>query len=174
MLAKPPRCVWVAGIVCGAGLLAAAAPAQPQSPLEVTQWSWTGPDGSAGGPQQRPTFDEAPGGPLYLWLRLNGGEKAVDDIRANGALTIEVHWTRASGPSLAAPNLVTELSIGDPGVLRRLEREVRQRGYFEWHSWAEKDTLSPGRWIVSLTYPSGQPVSCGEDHAACQMAVDIG
>jgi hypothetical protein len=174
MLAKPTRCLRRAGILCGATLLAAAAPVNPQSPIEVTQWNWTGPDGTAGGPRQRPTFDEPPGGPLYLWLRLDGGETALDDIRDRGALTIEVHWTRASGASIAAPDLVTDLSIGDRGVLGRLEREVRQRGYFEWHSWAEKDTLSPGRWIVSLTYPDGRPVTCGEDHAACQMAVDIG
>jgi len=145
MPAKPSRWVWLAGILSCAGLLAAAAAANLQSPLEVTRWSWTGSDGTAGGPQQRPTFDEAPGGPLYLWFKLHGGQKALDDIRGHGALTIQVHWTRTSGPSLAAPNLVIELSIGNPRVLGCLEREVRQRGYFEWHSYAEKDTLSPGR-----------------------------
>jgi hypothetical protein len=172
MLVKPTRCLWLAGVVCGAGLLAAAA--NPQSPLEVTQWSWTGPDGTTGGPGQRPTFDEPPGGPLYLWLKLDGGERALDDIRDSGALTIEVHWTRANGPSPAAPNLVTDLSIGDPGLLARLQGEVRRRGYFQWHSWAEKATMSPGEWTVSLTYTDGRPVACSETDAPCRLSIVIG
>lgn len=166
----------VAAVLGGAASAAVAASplANSGSPLEVTHWGWTGPNGAVGGPGQRPTFDEAAGGPLDLWLDLAGNAQALSAIQDNGSVIVEVHWTHENGPAPAAPDLVTRLSVGSSAVLDRLEGEVRRRGAFLWHSWARKDTLSPGRWTVSLTYSDGRPVACGAAGVPCRLTVDIG
>ena len=170
------RSLAFAAMLGGAASAAAAAspPADSGSPLQVTHWGWTGPNGAVGGPGQRPTFDEAAGGPLDLWLDLAGNAQALSAIQDNGLVIIEVHWTHETGPAPAAPDLVTRLSVGSPAVLDRLEGEVRRRGAFLWHSWARKDTLSPGRWSVSLTYSDGRPVACGAAGLPCRLTIDIG
>lgn len=114
----------------------------------------------------------APGGPVYLSMTLDGTQAAVDRMRADHPLSIQVHWVRGSGSG--APNLVTELTIGQPALAAALAGEVRRKGYFEWHSWARKDTLSPGTWTVSLTYPDGTPLSCGQDSQPCRFTINIG
>lgn len=100
----------------------------------------------------------------------------IAGIGDSGAVTIEVHWSRAGAPTIGAPDLATNLAIGSRARVGRLSREVQQRGYFQWHSWAQKDTLSPGRWIVSLTYPDpdGRPVRWGNYRAPCRLTMDVG
>jgi hypothetical protein len=114
----------------------------------------------------------ASGQPVYLSMTLDGTQAAVDRIRADHPLSIQVHWVRESGSG--APNLVTELTIGQPGLSTALAGEVRRKGYFEWHSWARKDTLSPGTWTVSLTYPDGTTLRCGQDAQPCRFTINIG
>ena len=127
------------------------------SPLTVAQWRFS------------PT---APGRPVYLSMTLDGTQAAVERMRADRPLSIQVHWVRESGNG--APNLVTDLTVGQPGLAAALAGEVRRKGYFEWHSWARKDTLSPGTWTVSLTYPDGTPVLCGQDAQHCRFTINIG
>jgi len=89
-----------------------------------------------------------------------------------------VHWNRADdGATPGAPDLTTRLTIGQPGVLPLFAGEVARQGHFEWHSWARKDSLSPGVWTVSLTYPDGRPLPCGSATTAaraCRFSVTIG
>lgn len=129
----------------------------PNSGITVTQWGFS------------PTV---PGRPVYLSMTLDGTQAAIDRIRADRPLTIEVHWTRES-PS-GAPNLTTDLTIGQPGLASALAGEVRRQGYFQWHSWARKDTLSAGTWTVSLTYPDGTPLTCGPDRQPCRFTLNVG
>jgi hypothetical protein len=101
-----------------------------------------------------------------------GSDRAM---RANRPLNIEVHWVRDAGPSpIGAPNLVTSLTIGRSDWADRFEQRVRSQGFFEWHSWARKDTLSPDDWTVSVTGPNGQPVACGHDGQPCQFSIHVG
>jgi hypothetical protein len=113
-----------------------------------------------------------PGRPVYLSMTLDGSQAAIDRMRSDRPLTIQVHWTRdtASG----APNLTTDLMIGRPGLASALASEVRRQGYFEWHSWASKDTLSPGQWTISLSYPDGTPLACGPDRQPCRFTLNVG
>jgi hypothetical protein len=116
-----------------------------------------------------------PGRPVYLTMTLDGTQAAIDRMQAGSPLTIQVHWTRENaGPASGAPDLVTDLTIGRPGLAAALDGDVRRRGYFEWHAWARKDTLSPGVWTVSVTYPDGQPLSCGPDAQPCRFAINVG
>jgi hypothetical protein len=143
---------------------------QPGRPaLTVVRWSLR----SGNGENVSATGHAPAGRPLTLQLQLVGTQAAVDRIR-RGPIAIEVHWTRESGGPWSAPNLVTRLTIGHPGIAGALAAEVRRTGYFEWHSWARKDSLSPGRWQVSLTYPDGRPLACGNPPAPCRFRIDAG
>ena len=64
--------------------------------------------------------------------------------------------------------------IGRPELAGALEQQVRRGGFFEWHSWAEKDHLSAGTWTVSVTYPDGQPLPCGPDAQPCRFTINVG
>jgi hypothetical protein len=117
----------------------------------------------------------APGRPVYLTMTLAGTQTAIDRMQAGQPLTIQVHWTRESaGTTSGAPNLVTDLAIGRPGLAAVFDGDVRRRGYFEWHTWARKDYLSPGPWTVSVTYPDGQPLPCGPDAQPCRFTLNVG
>jgi hypothetical protein len=114
----------------------------------------------------------APGRPIYLSMTLTGGEAAVERLRREGHLRIQVHWHNQSGGG--APDLVTDLTVGNAGFVPTFEAQIRRKGAFEWHSWARKDRLSPGSWTVSVTDPDGQALPCGKTGAACRISFNIG
>lgn len=127
----------------------------PNSGIEVAQWRFSDRLESLSAQRGQPNF--VTGRPIYLSMTLDGTQAAIDDMRADRGLTIQVHWVRdPTETGRGAPNLVTELTIGRPNLADTLEQQVRRNGFFEWHSWARKDTLSPGTWTVSLTYPDGK------------------
>lgn len=112
--------------------------------------------------------------PVYLSMTLDGTQAAIDRMQAGPPLTIQVHWIRDNGDRAApgAPNLVTDLTIGGPDLAAKLEGDVRRAGYFELHTWARKDYLSPGAWMVSVTDPDGQPLPCGADAQPCRFTIN--
>lgn len=145
---------------------AVAAPSQsgdegiPDARITVHQWQFS---------------PAVPGQPVYLSMTLAGSQAAIDRMRADGVLRVQVHWVRENAATVpGAPNLVTDLTIGRPGLTGALEQEVSRKGFFEWHSWARKDMLGSGTWTVSLTYPDGQPLSCGADAQPCRFTINIG
>jgi hypothetical protein len=160
---------------------AATAPQSPaimpgQSPLAVVRWALSAtlqhePNGGL-------AIVATAGRPLYLWFTIEGGQAAIDRLRAAGRLAIEVHWTRdgaSAGAGSGAPDLTTELTMDRPGLVSTLAGQVQKQGHFEWHLWARKDALSRGRWTVSLTYPDGQPVQCGQAvPQPCRLLIDVG
>ena len=153
--------------------VAASRASGPESGLEVAQWRLT--DRLADGPSQPSEATIVSGRPAYLWMVLDGTQKAVDSMRANHGLTIQVHWIRdTSETGAGAPNLTTELAIGQPGLADTFEQQVHRRGSFKWHSWARKDALSPGTWTVSLTYEDGKPLACAPDAKPCQFTIRVG
>jgi hypothetical protein len=171
MPGRLPRIFLSTIMLLGAPALAAAAsPAQP--PIEVAQWRWTEAiqDGQPVGNYQR----IAPDQPLYLWFELHGSQAALDALRAGRTPRVVVRWHRLNGVTPGAPDLVTVLPVGVPNLADRLEHEVRERGYFDWPAWARKDTLSTGRWEVSLTDPDGYPLPCAAAGGPCRFTIDIG
>jgi hypothetical protein len=139
--------------------------------LAVTQWSLR----SGNGEDVSATGYAPAGQPLTLRITLAGNAAAVAAMRGRGSIAIEIHWTRESaGAAAGAPNLITRLSIGHPGLADRLAAEVRRTGFFAWHSWAQKNSLSPGVWDVSLTYPNGRLLSCGTPPAPCRFRIRVG
>jgi hypothetical protein len=175
-----PRQAAIAATAVGKTAPAAASPAAattttttvaagPQAPIAVSTWgfSQTGP----GGPPPAPVATS--GRPIYVWFTLDGGQAAVDQLRGGRPVAIQVHWTNDNpNPSVHAPPLTTDLSVGRPGLAATFQGEVQRTGSFQWHSWTRKDALSPGRWTVSVTTPDGQPITCGQ--APCQLSFDVG
>lgn len=150
----------------------AAAAASPGA-IAVTAWgvSQHSPRGMAEPP---PSPSTVTGGPLYIWLTLDGGQAAVDQLQGGTPLGIQIHWTSQT-PAVGAPDAVTNLTVGRPDLAPVLAGEVQRTGHFVWHSWARKDTLSPGRWTVSLTDASGQPLQCGTAAPRpCQISFEVG
>lgn len=108
--------------------------------------------GTEGAPHAEITVDQwqfsptVPGQPVYLSMTLAGSQAAIDRMRAEGSVTIQVHWVRENAATApGTPNLVTDLTIGRPDLADALEREVNRKGFFEWHSWARKDMRGPGQ-----------------------------
>jgi hypothetical protein len=167
-----PRLLLTVVLLAGGPAFAGAAPPVAAPPLEVAHWRWTEAiaDRQPIGNYQR----YAPERPLYLWFDLHGTQAALDAMRTGRPLRIVVRWRREGGGTAGAPDLTTVLSVGAPGLADRLEREVREHGYFVWPSWARKDTLSSGRWEVFLTDPDGYPLPCAAPRGPCRLAIDIG
>jgi hypothetical protein len=140
-----------------------------QPALLVSAWGFSHSPGGAMPQAGAPT-----GGPLYLWFELRGDERVLVAMRASGGLPIEVHWTPPPLAAPTAPPLTTAITVGRPGLAGALEREVQRSGSFLWRAWAEKTTLSPGRWRVTLTYPDGRPLACAPANEPCQFTIDIG
>jgi hypothetical protein len=116
-----------------------------------------------------------PGRPFYIWLTIEGNAAALDAMRAEGGVPIVVNWAPEAATALpSAPALTTRLVVGNAGVASRLAGEVARTSHFIWHTWAEKDTLSPGQWSVSLTYPGGQPLACGPELRPCRLSFEVG
>jgi hypothetical protein len=107
-----------------------------------------------------------------LTLLLHGNMAAVDQLRSDGKLSVEVHWTHQGAGG--APDLVTELPVGKPQLASVLAGEVEKQGYFSWHSWALKRDLGPGPWSVSVTLPDGTPVPCAPQGQPCQLSLNPG
>jgi hypothetical protein len=149
-------------------------PPAAQSPVGAAPRSGA-PSGESGITVSRWEFSPASSGrPVYLAMTLDGTQAALDRMET-GPLTIEVHWVHDStAASPGAPNLVTDLTIGRPDLASRLAGEVRRKGFFEWHSWARKDTVAPGTWTVSLTYQDGRPLLCGQEAQPCRFTVNVG
>jgi hypothetical protein len=101
---------------------------------------------------------------------LDGGQAAVDQLKSGSQVSIQVHWTNDNAAS-RAPALTSNLSVGRPAIAATLAGQVAKTGHFQWHSWTRKDALSPGHWTVSLTDPSGQPITCGQ--GPCQLSIDV-
>jgi hypothetical protein len=160
----------------------AAAPREPSS-LTVVKWSF-GPDLQGGHDAGGSALAAPAGRPLYLRLTVEGGEAAVNQLRGDGGggdggggIPIVVHWSRVDAEATkGAPDLTTELTIGRGVGASALAGEVEHEGRFEWHTWTRKDTLTSGQWSVSVTYPDGRPVMCGQSPAPepCRFSINIG
>jgi hypothetical protein len=155
----------------------ARAAAQPaggdlaQPAVAVTQWGFR-----SGNSEIASASEPVPAGrPLILRIVFDGNLATAEQIRIRGGIAIEVRWTReTSDTAPGAPNLVTRLTIGNRGLADSLAAEARRTGFFVWHSWAEKRSLSPGTWNVSVTYPNGQPLACGNPPAPCRFHIAVG
>jgi hypothetical protein len=156
--------------------IAAVAPpkadASPKAGLDIAQWGFT--NTLPGGRYPAAASTAVHGGPVYFWIKVKGGQAAVERLRSDGRLAIEVRWIHDGGNASAGTrDHITELPIGRRELASSFAEQVKRYGFFEWHSWARKDVLGRGRWTVSLTYADGQPVLCGEAQP-CRFPLTVG
>src|SRR6185437_14670521 len=90
---------------------AAEAPAGPAG-ITVSSWgfSQTSPKDTGPSPQTATV-----GRPLYVWMVLDGGEAAVDQLKNGSQVSIQVHWTNDNVAS-KAPALTSNLTVGRPDI----------------------------------------------------------
>lgn len=143
------------------------------TPLSVTEVRWTNAvtDG-----QYVESYDgTAPFQPLYLWMRVRGGREALDQLKAQGRLPIRHRWFKVLGTQIRYDQCtdVINLDIGNEATLQPLTTELTSRGFFDWRTWSMKDHVSPGWWLVTLEYATGEAVLCGDDAHKCEFGIDI-
>jgi hypothetical protein len=108
------------------------------------------------------------GGRLTLLFR--GTEAALDRLKSDGRLAVEVHWLE--GDEDAGEGPVTELPVGSPNLVSALAGEVKRYGFFTWHSWAQRRGSSSG---AVLTWPDGTPVPClSQQQQPCRLSFNAG
>jgi len=113
--------------------------------------------------------------PVYLSMTLYGMQAAIDRMQNGSPLTVQVRWVHDNAKLAPGDSdIVTDLTIGGPDLAAALDGDVRRNGYFEWHTWARKDYLTPGPWTVSVTYPDGRPLPCGPDAQPCRFTIYVG
>ena len=159
--------------MCAVALLLSAATGRADPLLKVAEVRWTSAvtDGQYG-----ETYDQmAPLQPIYLWMRVEAKQAALDQLRAAGKLPIRHRWFKVVGTSVRYEQSTDaiSLSIGNDQKLQPLLVELMNRGFFDWRTWSMKDHVSPGWWRVRLEYATGQPVLCGADLHPCEFDIDI-
>lgn len=152
--------------------LGSAAAAEPT--IEITQWAWT--NGIHDRQYEKRYGATAPLAPLYLWMRIRGGQAALDRLEADGRLPIYHQWfrdaiygTSAEGASAMIDNI--KLEAGRREILGSLQREVDRRGYFDWRTWSRKDNIRRGNWRVRVVYGDNRPVLCGGK--PCEFVIHV-
>src|ERR1700716_1854850 len=95
--------------------VAAVAPPKPESSpkaaLEIAQWGFT--NSRPGGRYPAASSTAVHGGPVYFWIKIKGGQPAVDRLRDDGRLAIAVRWVHDRGSASAGTrDHITELPIG--------------------------------------------------------------
>jgi hypothetical protein len=159
-------------------LLAALSCAASDDLTAVAEWTWST-DVANRVPIHRLTRTVPEGQPLYLWVRFEGGRKALEYLSKHGKLPIVAQWfwypldtaiadTDTPGEFIDPVNL----SVGKSDKLRALQREVSQRGWFDWVTWTLKRNANVGYWKVHLVYADSTPVQC-QAGVPCAFGIQV-
>lgn len=160
-------------LVCFAGFFINSSELHTQQPLnlelEVLEAVWTTRiDTNALKPGNR-VKAHSPDRPLYLWLHLKGGKKALDYMETRGEIPIRVHWLKVSGRNLS---LIDDVDISiDKKYMKKLKREFQQRGFFDWRTFTEKINTRPGWIMLKIFYIAGSPILCAQN--PCKYEIEV-
>lgn len=113
---------------------------------------------------------------LYLWTRVQGEEEALSYLKEKGKLPILHQWYVYLGPDPRFEETLdltdaVKLNVGGKDMLKKLDWQLRQMGYFDWRTWSSKRNVRPGWWKVRVVYSDGEPVLCGDDK--CEYVIEI-
>ena len=133
--------------------------------LVVTEYAWSSGVDRASREHAKPAYAaSAPVQPLYLWIRVRGNRAALDRLEAEGALPIRHRWYRTIGSELIDQEATFDQKLaigsGKQSTIGALRREVEQTGYFNWRTWSNKESISPGLWEVRIVSDDGERVLC--------------
>ncbi len=163
-------------VVCSGLLLSVGLLHATERIIEVTDVAWT--DGVRDHQYLQQYDESAPCQPLYFWMRIQGKQRALERLRAEGKLPIRHKWFKLVGEYKnweENPELKTavNLSIGREAQLSKLELELENRAFFDWRTWSMKENVRPGWWRVVLVYADDEPVQCGENNEDCEWDIEI-
>lgn len=113
---------------------------------------------------------------LYLWMRIQGQEDALEILDSQGKLPIQHLWIYSTGLSqIPTGNIkpidVIDLSVGKKDKLDKLRLEVKERGFFDWRTWSMKKNITRGWWFVKILYADNSPVLCNDQ--PCEYAIEV-
>jgi hypothetical protein len=66
-----------------------------------------------------------------------------------------------------------DLSIGRANKVVALQRELQERGYFDWRTWSGKKNARVGRWKVKIVFADNTPVPC-QASLPCDFVINVG
>jgi hypothetical protein len=149
--------------------------------VQVEEVTWTGAVRDLQFTNRYPDGSLAPAAPIYLWTRMRASRPALAQLQSEGKLPIRHRWIRYLGtePSVDTikPTDQIGLSVGTSDLVRQLQQEVDDRGWFDWRTWSGKENVRPGKWRVDVVYKTGAPVLCGpnggEPLEPCHFSIDI-
>jgi len=165
------------GILCVASTKWCAA---EENLLEVAEVAWTAAVQDLQFTNRYADAGRVPLAPICLWMRMRASQKALAQLKAQGKLPVRHRWIRYSGydadVETLKPTDMIDLGVGTPEVLTGLEREVNDRGWFDWRTWSRKENLIPGKWEVEIVYSTGEPVLCtadGDHEIPCRYSIEV-
>ncbi|WP_417911768.1 hypothetical protein [Candidatus Electronema sp. TJ] len=167
--------------VCLFVLLECACPGRLQAAplLEIAALQWCGDIAADSDPQKNkePVQPHENGGlfsgqKLHLWMKVKGGQEALNVLRSGGKLGIIQRWRYQR---YGAQTDTIDVSIGgglSEELIRKLQQEVDQRGYFDWRTWGVKENLKAAEYKVDFVNAFYSPLSCALPQG-CAMKMRI-
>ncbi|WP_448873885.1 hypothetical protein [Desulfobulbus propionicus] len=166
--------------------LALLFPGQPMAlaqPVVVADYAWTS-KVVALEPTDRLPAQVSPQS-LSLWLRIEGGAKALQVLQERGMLPIRCRWIHYAGTriSFETGKLIDEikLGVGTRELVNKLLLEVRNKPdhNFDWRTWSTKNRARYGDWRVEMVYsdPARTPMLCRSQEGGglipCRFEISI-
>ncbi|OQW93907.1 MAG: hypothetical protein BWK79_08705 [Beggiatoa sp. IS2] len=162
-------------LFCGLGLTELSAE-DANDVLQISEICWT----NGINPETKTPMEIyreiAPKSPVYLWMKIRGGKRALEALSKNGKLPIRHKWfsyigTRPYFDSTKEPTDTIELTVGKRETLSELNAQLDNQGFFEWRVWSGKENARTGWWRVDVVYADNEPVFCGKDPCTYNILV---
>lgn len=132
------------------------------APLQIADWAWTKTIQKSC-PTQRLEKGQKQEAPVYLWMKIVGGKKALKTLRKKGRLSLRHIWIKEDEEGQVIKKEVVQLDKkGTKGILKKFSLELKTNQFFDWRTWSVKHNLSPGLWRVQVVDNAGKPIPCVE------------
>ncbi len=113
---------------------------------------------------------------LYLWMRLQGGDAAINKLKREGRYPLKHVWEVSLGGTILPDpgdeeDIKTVFQQTDninvtrklPMQTKALKGEAKSKGTFDWRTWSGKKNLYPGGlYEVKILDQQNRPVPCSQ------------
>ena len=172
------------GLMLLCALLFSPQSIQATQPVIIAEYSWTS---NVVGLQPTDRLPEVVSPqPLYLWLRIEGNEEALQKLEQRGMLPVRCRWIHYAGTRISQEGFGTlvdeiKLGVGTRELVEKLRQEVRNRPSrsFDWRTWSMKNRARYGDWEVEVVYsdPARTPMLCrsenGGEPVPCRFEITV-
>ncbi len=98
-------------------------------------------------------------------------------MKAGNAISIHYKWTRYYGidPDIQTVEAETDINAGSisPEAFLALQREVKDRGFFDWRTWTHNYQNKQATYSVNLLNNEYNDLPCSHDTAATECKIRI-